>query len=140
MTAIHRSAAKRERETAAALGTRRVHRQRGERAPDVEPIRLACGAVLVAECKERKPSALPGLIKSALEQARGYAGAGAIPLAVIFAKGTRKGIACMPLAALAGLLGLDVEALPAPTPLKRKKPSSPLQGELFPTTEKKKDA
>ncbi len=73
MSAISRRAARREAQAAAALGSKRVtNRQRGEKAPDVVPVRLPGGQLLGPEVKSRK--ALPRLITGALEQAIGYFG------------------------------------------------------------------
>lgn len=115
MTAAHARAARRERQTAAVLGSTRITRKRGERAPDVHPVTLPSGAVLLAEVKSR--TKLPRLVRLALEQAQGYLGT-AIPLAVIYEKGSRDGIVSLPLRAFAGLVGLDVDALPDATPLR----------------------
>ena len=74
-----------ERATAKALGGKRVHRARCESAPDIEAIELPSGLVVQCECKAR--AALPVLVTDALDQARKYAPAGAIPVAVLRAKG-----------------------------------------------------
>lgn len=117
MSATSARAARRERQAARELGAERVHRRRGERAPDVTPIRLPCGASLLAEVKSRV--ALPALIRHALEQAAGYAKGRALPLAVVFELGKPGGIAAMRLSDFASLVGLDVERVPRPTPMKR---------------------
>jgi hypothetical protein len=117
MSATSRRAARREEQAAAALGGKRVHRRRGERAPDVAPIALPNGGRLGVEVKSRRR--LPRLVVGALEQSRGYFGARAIPVAVLFEFGQRGGIACLPLDAFARLVGLDVAALPTPRPLRR---------------------
>ena len=84
MTRHHARAARREREAAALLGTKRVHRSRYESAPDLEPVTLPSGHVLAVEVKTR--AQLPKLLENALTQAAGYA-PGAIPCAVISATG-----------------------------------------------------
>jgi hypothetical protein len=103
MTAVHARAARRERQAATLLGSRRVHRGRYERAPDVEPVRLADGTVLVAESKTRK--ALPRWLVGAIAQARGYL-PGCVPLAVVSELGGEP-LAVLPLRDLARLLGLQ---------------------------------
>jgi hypothetical protein len=102
MAAPHRRAAARERQAAEVLGSRRVHRGRFERAPDVVPVRLADGTVLVPESKTRK--ALPKWFLTALAQARGYV-AGAVPVVVLSQTGG-EALALLPLADLARLLGI----------------------------------
>jgi hypothetical protein len=102
MTAVHARAARREREAAALLGSRRVHRHRYERAPDVEPVRLADGTVLVAESKTRK--ALPRWLVRAVAQARSYL-PGCVPL-VALSELRGEPLAVLPLRDLARLLGL----------------------------------
>lgn len=98
-----RRAARREREAAAVLGSTRVHRARGERAPDVEPIRFGDGTVVaVPEVKTR--ATLPKWLKKALEQARGYH-EDAIPLVVLSETGG-PAIAVIPLTDLATLVGI----------------------------------
>jgi hypothetical protein len=116
MSSTSARAARRERQAAAVLGSERVHRQRGERAPDVEPVRLPSGHLLQAEVKSR--AKLPRIARLAVEQAHGYA-PGAMPVAVIFEKGSRDGIASMRLADFARLVGLDVDELPDARPLRR---------------------
>ncbi len=110
MSAQSTRAARRERQAAAALGTTRVHRKRGERAPDVAPVRLSSGVVLGPEVKSRKR--LPCLVTGALEQARRYFGGRTIPIAVLYELGARSGIVCLDLGAFAALVGLDVATLP----------------------------
>jgi hypothetical protein len=102
MTVAHRHGANREREAAAVLGSKRVHRKRGQRAPDVVPIRFADGSVVVPESKTRK--ALPKWLKAALTQARGYH-RGAVPLVVLSETGGQA-LAVLPLVDLAQLVGL----------------------------------
>lgn len=110
MSATSQRAARREREAAAGLGTRRVLRRIGESAPDCEPVALAGGAKLGPEVKSRK--VLPKLVTGALEQARRYFGARAIPIAVLYELGREGGIVALELAAFALLVGLDVARLP----------------------------
>lgn len=71
--------------TERVLGGERVHRSRFESAPDLEPLTLPCGLVVQIECKAR--AALPVLVVDALDQARKYAPEGALPVAVLRAKG-----------------------------------------------------
>ena len=124
MSATSARAARREGQAAAALGSTRVHRRRGESAPDVVPIVLPNGTRLQPEVKSRLH--LPRLVVGALEQAEGYARGTAIPLAVLFAYGATDGIACVPLSAFAALVGLNVAVLPKARPLARPRPSPQL--------------
>lgn len=110
----HRRAARREREAAELLGTKRVRRRRGERAPDVLPLRLPNGDAIQAEVKSGMRR-VPRSIAKALEQAEGYA-PDAIPLAV-FSDVGGAAIACMPLREFARLLGLQPERLGVQLPL-----------------------
>lgn len=130
MSATSARAARRERQTAAALGTERVKRKRGERAPDVKPIRVQTGHILQAECKSRVK--LPRIAKLALEQARGYLQS-AIPLSVVFEKGAegRDGIVSLRLGDFAALVGLDVNALPEPQPVRRKRSPRDVPGQIL---------
>lgn len=116
MAASHARAARRERQAARTLGTERVRRRRGESAPDAAPVRLASGLVIQAEVKSRKR--LPYLLTGALKQAEGYA-PDAIPLAVVFQRGEREGLAILRLRDFTRLAGLDIGALPPSTPLRR---------------------
>lgn len=61
---------------------------------------------------------LPYVVTRALAQAEGYR-PGAVPLAVVFEYGRAGGLAIVRLADFARIAGLDVRALPAPTPLPR---------------------
>lgn len=126
MSTTHARAARRERQTAAALGTSRVHRKRGERAPDVLPIHLRCGVDVQPEVKSRKR--LPYLVTSALRQAEGYQ-PDAMPLAVIFESGTGDGLAIVRLRDFARVTGLDVAQLPKATPCRRR-PAAPPSPQL----------
>jgi hypothetical protein len=85
MTRHQARAARRERQAARALGTRRVVRERGESAPDALPARLPSGAVLQLEVKER--AAPLRVVSRWFEQCRGYAAPGALPVLVVFATG-----------------------------------------------------
>jgi hypothetical protein len=98
-------AARRERQAAELLGSRRVHRARYERAPDVEPVRLPDGTVLVAESKTR--GKLPKWLVGAIEQARGYV-PGCVPLVVLSETGGEP-LGLLPLRDLSRLLGLRVD-------------------------------
>jgi hypothetical protein len=84
MTAARR-AARRERQAAELLGTRRVLRGRFDSAPDVEPVTLPCGVRLVVEVKTR--AKLPALVTGALAQAAGYGARGDVAAAVLSATG-----------------------------------------------------
>lgn len=102
MTAVHRRAAARELQVAKVLGSKRVHRGRYERAPDVVPIRFANGTVIVPESKTREK--LPKWLIDALGQARKYV-KGSVPCVVLSEFGGEP-LAVMPLADLAMLVGL----------------------------------
>lgn len=117
MSATSKRAARRERQAAAALGTKRVLRARGESAPDFLPVKTSTGATLGPEVKSRKR--LPRLVTSALDQARRYFGSRAIPIAVLYELGARRGIVCLDLAMFAALVGLDVATLPRERKTKR---------------------
>lgn len=117
MSAASAMGARAEERAARGLGSKRVHRQRGERAPDVMPVRTASGVMLGPESKAR--ARLPHLVTAALAQARGYFHGRAIPIAVLFEKGQRGGIVALDLHHFAHIVGIDVGALPAPTPLRR---------------------
>lgn len=104
MSAPLRRAARREREAAEILGTKRVHRHRFESAPDLPVVTLPNGERIQGEVKTR--ARLPQVITAAIRQARGYA-PDAIPLAIISEK-RGEAIACLPLRDLARLLGIEV--------------------------------
>lgn len=103
MSKHHARAARREREAAAVLGSKRVHRSRYESAPDVEPVTLPSGHVLSVEVKTR--ARLPVLLTRALEQAAGYA-PDAIPCAVLSETGGTA-LLVLPLAAFAAIVGVS---------------------------------
>lgn len=67
-----------------ATGAERVHRERGERAPDLRPLVLPGGKRIVMECKARKR--VPHVIAKAMVQAQGYDPT-ATPAVVIRARG-----------------------------------------------------
>ena len=117
MSASSRRAARRELEAARLLGTGRVHRRRGERAPDLPRVELPSGEALIVEVKTR--AKLPALAAAALEQARGY-DVTATPVAVVSQLGGRA-LAWLELRDLARLLGFEVAAVPSPRPRPRKK-------------------
>jgi hypothetical protein len=102
MSLAHDRAARRERQAAEVLGSERVHRARFERAPDVKPIRLEDGRVVVPEVKTRKR--LPRWLLAALRQAAGYH-RDATPLAVVSELGGEP-IAVLRLVDLAEMVGL----------------------------------
>jgi hypothetical protein len=93
---------RRERQAAELLGSRRVRRERYESAPDVEPVRLEDGTVLVPESKTRK--ALPRWLVGAVAQARAYV-AGCVPLVIVSELGGEP-LALLPLRDLARLVGI----------------------------------
>ena len=103
----YRRAARRERQAAEFLGTRRVHRSRFESAPDVEPVTLPCGLTLSCEVKTRKR--LPALVTKALAQAAGYAPSGAVPAAVLSATGGEP-LIVLPLRTFRTIAGLEARA------------------------------
>jgi hypothetical protein len=76
--------------------------------PDVAPIRLPSGEVLIPEAKSRKR--LPRLLVDALEQARRYA-PGATPIVVVREVGSRALVA-LELEAFVRLVGVAPEAMP----------------------------
>lgn len=86
-----------EERAARALGGRRVKRERFESAPDIEGI-----PGLVVEVKSRKR--LPGLVVKALEQASRYRVLEETPVAALFERGSRRGIACLWLSDFAELV------------------------------------
>jgi hypothetical protein len=108
VSAAHRRGASLERRTARALGSRRVIRARGQRAPDVECVRLPCGVEVVIECKHRK--SLPALIRNALKQAAGYS-PGSVPVAILQAFG-QEAVAVVPLDLFRQLTGLKAPMVP----------------------------
>jgi hypothetical protein len=110
------TATKNERGTGAALGVKRTPKRFGARTSDTARVVLPSGVVLQPEVKTRKK--LPHLIEWARRQAESYT-RGAYGLAVIFKTGSSKGLACLDLDVFARLVGLDVEKLPAPKPLRR---------------------
>lgn len=115
---------RRERAAAAALGSRRVVRHRGESRPDVEPVALPSGEVLQPEVKHRKR--LPRLLSAALAQALRYE-PGATPVAVV-SEHRGAALAVLRLADFARLVGVTLE-LPKPRRKrapKRRKPWSQL--------------
>ncbi len=87
-----------EKRAALALGGRRVKRERFESAPDVADV-----PGFAVEVKYRKR--LPRLVVEALRQAEGYAILGARPVAVLFERGSREGIAVLRLADFATIAG-----------------------------------
>lgn len=118
MSALQRAWA-REREAAAVLGTRRIPRAYGLSAPDVEPIQLASGEVIVCEVKTRKR--LPALLEAALEQAQRYMPQ-ATPLAIVSERGGRA-LAVLALRDFARLLGLEAIGLARPRRRRKRSPS-----------------
>lgn len=103
MTAAHRRAARRERQAAELLEAQRVrYRPRYAPSPDVAPLRLVDGTVLVPECKTR--GRLPQWIVAAVAQARRYV-PGAVPLVVLSETGGEP-LALVPLRDFARLVGI----------------------------------
>jgi hypothetical protein len=119
IAAIRARWTRREREAAAALGSKRVHRKRGEKAPDVVQVRLENGDVLQAEVKHRKRGAK--LVRDALVQAAGYA-PGCIPLAVVSVHG-ESAIACLRLDDFVRVVGIKSPIAAAQLPLLLGRPS-----------------
>ena len=109
--------ARRERGAAAALGSRRVIRHRGESAPDVEPVVLPGGEVLQPEVKHRKR--LPRLLAAALSQALGYR-PDAVPVAVV-SEHRGGALAVLRLADFARLVGVQLDV---PKPRRRRAPKA----------------
>ena len=107
-----RRGAELERATAKALGGKRVRRSRFESAPDLEALELPCGLVVQIECKARE--SLPALVVGALDQARKYAPEGAIPVAVLRARGAAPVtvLSLKHFALIAGAQSLTCQALP----------------------------
>ena len=103
MTIAHRRAAHREREAARLLGGRRVHRAHGQSAPDVEPITLANGEVLLIESKTR--AHLPKWLAAAIAQARRYLPS-SVPVVALSELGSEP-LAVLPLRDFARLLNLQ---------------------------------
>lgn len=88
MTRHHARASRRERQTAEALGTERVHRAIGESAADVLPVVLPSGTTLQAEVKERsKPLATA---TRWLAQCERYCTPDAIAALVVYATGQHR--------------------------------------------------
>lgn len=100
-----------EARAAAALGGRRVRRERFDSAPDVADV-----PGWLPEVKYRRR--LPRLVVDALRQAEAYAILGQKPVAVLFERGSREGIAALRLADFAELIRLRTDAgrAPATTP------------------------
>lgn len=92
-----KSWARAEERAAKALGGRRVKRDRYESAPDIEGLEGWC-----PEVKSRRR--LPRLVVDALAQAEGYAILGQKPVAVLFERGSRAGLAVLRLADFAELI------------------------------------
>lgn len=95
-----------EERTARALRGRRVKRERFESAPDIADV-----PGLLVEVKYRKR--LPRLVVEALRQAEGYAILGQRPVAVLFERGSRVGLAVLRLSDFAELARAG--ALPSTT-------------------------
>lgn len=108
---------RREREAARALGSSRVVRQRGQRAPDVAAITLPSGEVLQPEVKHRKR--LPRLLAAALSQALGYS-PDAVPVAVV-SEHRGAALAVLRLADFARLVGVELDV---PKPRRRRAPKA----------------
>lgn len=80
MSRASRRGAALEERAAKLIGSKRVHRKRGESKPDVYPLQLSNGITLLIEAKHR--AKIPVLIKQALAQAAKYA-PDCIPIAAI---------------------------------------------------------
>lgn len=110
MSNASRRAARLEERTADVLHTTRVHRKSyRESAPDVAPITLASGLVVMPECKSR--AKVPRIIRQALEQAAKYL-PDCVPLAVIRQTGGRA-VACLWIEDLARVTGIRDPEVPA---------------------------
>lgn len=119
MTRHHARAARRERQGARMVGSRRVVRARGEHAPDVIPVTLPSGLVLAPEVKERaRPLAT---VHRWLTQAEGYATPGAAPVLLVFATGQHAGEALVVMRARDWrcAVGLDDPPRQGPLPFPR---------------------
>lgn len=98
-----------ETKAAAALGGRRVTRERFESAPDVADV-----PGWLPEVKYRRR--LPRLVVDALRQAEAYSILGQRPVAVLFERGSRVGLAVLRLADFAELIGARAQVeRPAPS-------------------------
>jgi len=86
-----------EKRAAVALGGRRVKRERFESAPDIVDV-----PGWTPEVKYRKR--LPRLVVDALAQAEGYSILGQKPVAVLFERGSRAGLAVIRLDDFAALV------------------------------------
>lgn len=117
MTAQHDRSARRERQLAAALGTRRVRRARGERAPDVFAIELPTGVRVQGESKSRL-APLRTLARW-LGQAAGYALPGTVPLVAVYAAGQPAGdaLVCLRMDDFRRCVGLAPEPAQRALPL-----------------------
>lgn len=109
MSNSSRRAAALENRAATILGSARVRRGRFQKAPDVVPLKLACGRDAVAECKTRK--VVPRIVRQAIEQAEGYV-EGAIGLGVIRQKGSQRIVVCCWLEDFAQIAGIAPAQLP----------------------------
>lgn len=99
-----RRGARREREAAQVLGTKRIQRGRSS-APDVRPVVLPDGRALAVEVKTRKN--LPASVLAALKQARKYVRGQSIAVGVISATGDAA-LAVLDLRDFASLVGVEV--------------------------------
>lgn len=86
-----------EQRAATVLGGRRVKRGKFESAPDIVGV-----PGWLPEVKHRKR--LPRLVVDALAQAEGYAILGQKPVAVLFERGSREGLAVLRLSDFADLV------------------------------------
>ncbi len=107
MARPHARAARRERQAADLLGSRRVLRARYESAPDVEPVTLPCGVRLTVEVKTR--AKLPKIVTSALLQAAKYGDPGDVPCVVMSETGGEP-LAVLPLRAFRRIAGIESPA------------------------------
>lgn len=117
MTAAHQRGARRERQTAALVDSVRVIRPRGESAPDVEPVTLPSGVVILPESKaRRKPLATA---ERWLRQAEGYL-PGAAGVVFVYATGQRAsdGLVILRASAFRRIAGLEAPDAQLSLPLK----------------------
>jgi hypothetical protein len=115
VTAAHQRGARRERQTAALVDGVRVIRPRGESAPDVEPVTLPSGVVILPESKaRRKPLATA---ERWLRQAEGYL-PGAVGVVFVYATGQRvsDGLVILRASAFRRIAGLEAPDAQPPLP------------------------
>lgn len=120
-----RRAARREREAASALGSKRVLRSRYQSAPDCRAVVLPCGVVLGPEVKTAKNN--PKRLTKALAQAQRYFPR-AVPI-VVFSETGGAALVCLDLRAFCRIAGIDAASLPSKP---RRRSRDPRQLDLLP--------